>query len=77
MSDLKAGMKVRHKSGGPLMIVEKVGNDSWTNQAKVWCEWIDAAGYRHRETFVPEVLEEVLDVPSADEQTSGFFDPER
>ena len=47
MSEFKAGMKVRHKSGGPIMIVEKIGNDTWTNQPRVWCEWFDAAKQLH------------------------------
>jgi uncharacterized protein YodC (DUF2158 family) len=61
MAEFKAGIKVRHKSGGPIMIVEKIGNDSWTGQSRVWCEWFDAANYRHNESFVPEVLEEFLE----------------
>jgi uncharacterized protein YodC (DUF2158 family) len=77
MAEFKAGMKVRHKSGGPIMIVEKIGNDSWTGQARVWCEWFDAANYRHNESFVPEVLEE-LQVPlpnaASSEQSARYFE---
>jgi uncharacterized protein YodC (DUF2158 family) len=82
MAELKAGMKVRHKSGGPLMIVERIGTDSWTGQPKVWCEWFDSAGYRHHETFVPEVLEEAADGSAAPPGTAsgrseGIFDPQQ
>jgi uncharacterized protein YodC (DUF2158 family) len=77
MAQLKAGMKVRHKSGGPLMIVEKLGNDFWDGRPRVWCEWFDAANYRHKETFVPEVLEEVQEPDPAGspaaERSSQFF----
>jgi uncharacterized protein YodC (DUF2158 family) len=66
MAEFKAGMKVRHKSGGPVMIVERIGNHSGTGQPRVWCEWFDATNFRHNESFVPEVLEEIRETPPAD-----------
>jgi uncharacterized protein YodC (DUF2158 family) len=73
MGDFKAGMKVRHKSGGPVMIVERTGDD-WAGRARVWCEWFDAANYRHNESFTPEVLDEVADTPVAPPpEATGFF----
>lgn len=70
MAEFKAGMKVRHKSGGPLMIVERTGTDDWTGRSRVWCEWFDDANYRHNESFAPEVLEEVAETPAG---PAGFF----
>jgi uncharacterized protein YodC (DUF2158 family) len=72
MADFKPGMKVRHKSGGPVMIVERTGED-WSGRARVWCEWFDAANYRHNESFVPEVLEEVAETPPAAPEAFRFF----
>jgi uncharacterized protein YodC (DUF2158 family) len=76
MAELQPGMKVRHKSGGPMMIVERCGTDSWTGRARVWCEWFDAAGYRHNESFAPEVLEEVPEAstqPESPPPSDRFF----
>jgi uncharacterized protein YodC (DUF2158 family) len=72
VADFKAGMKVRHKSGGPVMIVERAGTDAWTGRPRVWCEWFDAANYRHNESFAPEVLEEVSPTPP---ESARFFAP--
>jgi hypothetical protein len=59
------------------MIVERSGDDPWTGRPRVWCEWFDAANYRHNESFAPEVLEEARDTPSADSgsgpEASAFF----
>ena len=77
MLDLKPGTKVRHKSGGPIMIVERTGDDPWTGRPRVWCEWFDAASYRHNESFAPEVLEvaEPPPDPAAVPEASGYFRP--
>jgi uncharacterized protein YodC (DUF2158 family) len=73
MAAFQAGMKVRHKSGGPVMIVERTGNDAFTGQARVWCEWFDAANYRHNESFAPAVLEAVEVADGAAPAPSQFF----
>jgi uncharacterized protein YodC (DUF2158 family) len=74
MTDFHAGMKVRHKSGGPIMIVERTGSDTWTGQTRVWCEWFDAANYRHNESFAPAVLEPVAETAEgASPEAARFF----
>ncbi len=75
MAPFQPGTKVRHKSGGPIMIVERSGEDGWTGQPRVWCEWFDAANYRHNESFAPAVLEVVPEAATeaAPPEAARFF----
>ena len=52
--DVKAGMKVRLKSGGPIMTVEQTGDN------RVGCQWFERNQLK-RDTFAPEVLDEISD----------------
>jgi len=54
------GDLVRLKSGGPLMVVERVGKDAHTGEDAVWCTWSEKVGNRQvpqHEVFAPIVLE--------------------
>lgn len=60
MKDIKVGMMVRHKSGGPKMYVWRITG----NTGKlVECEWFSAPTLTQpatvcRNTFLPDALEE-------------------
>lgn len=57
--DIKAGDLVRLKSGGPIMAVEQVSEQS-TGEMGVWCVWSEKVGNKQvvqREVFAPIVLE--------------------
>jgi len=50
------GDTVRLKSGGPLMTIEKIGNDE-SNAPRVWCVWFDDKNKQQRGGFRPEALQ--------------------
>lgn len=56
--EFKRGDVVRLKSGGPNMVVNKVGPYSADDpQITVWCDWFDHEKARSKD-FPPELLEQ-------------------
>jgi uncharacterized protein YodC (DUF2158 family) len=53
MNNLKPGMVVKLKSGGPEMTIVELSN------LGIICEWFLVEGKVQRHSFKPEVLEEV------------------
>ncbi len=56
----QAGDLVQLKSGGPVMTVARVGDDS-LGRALVWCVWFDSKKTQKTSTFQPETLEKVTE----------------
>jgi uncharacterized protein YodC (DUF2158 family) len=42
MSEIKEGMKVQLKSGGPYMTVARVEKNNETGQMMAWCQWFES-----------------------------------
>ena len=53
MADLAAGKRVRHKSGGPLMVIAYLEEDG-----AAWCEWFDKNNNPQGKSFLLTSLEE-------------------
>ena len=51
--EFKLGDRVRHKTGGPHMIITDLESDH------VWCRWMDKSGHAQTNSFIPEELEHV------------------
>ncbi|TNE37205.1 MAG: DUF2158 domain-containing protein [Alphaproteobacteria bacterium] len=60
MSDFSIGDVVMLKSGGPVMTVTKIEENS-TGREKIWCVWFDSKGVRQTSNFPPEALEKIDD----------------
>ena len=64
---MKVGDKCRHRSGGPMMIVNRLIGDQpqeWEAAGEVECQWMTQGALRVA-TFKPELLEPVPDQPAA------------
>jgi len=58
--EFEPGDVVQLKSGGPLMTVEQIGQDSMTGEDTVWCVWFEKVRNRqvHQQaTFRPATIE--------------------
>jgi uncharacterized protein YodC (DUF2158 family) len=66
--DIKAGDTVRVKSGGPIMTVYEVGEDSFGKMC-AWCSWFDGK-VASRDAFHLVVLEKVT--PAVGRTSVGF-----
>lgn len=57
MDQIKPGERVRVKSGGPEMTVEKIGKALRREGDHVWCQWFDENGLLKHGTFTLHMLE--------------------
>jgi uncharacterized protein YodC (DUF2158 family) len=64
--DLQPGEKVKHKSGGPIMVTEQLNNGEWI------CSWMHD-GKHQRGNFHSVVLERYSSPPMGSASTRGII----
>jgi uncharacterized protein YodC (DUF2158 family) len=70
MVSIKAGDKVRLRTGGPAMTVEVVGELAFREGRYASCQWFDREGTLQRGNFRVETLEDATDDQAC---SSGSF----
>ena len=57
MADIKVGDQVMLKSGGPTMVVARIGEGTHPGQTLAWCDWFDEKKQAQNKPFPITSLE--------------------